>query len=188
MKKTSIITISVLAMTLCASCDNLLNLESETSVTTNYLKTDKDGLKRAIAGLYVYERDNIVDNSDSKGIVILPQLFDFNTDIFLFNAGNWASLGRLTDLTPDSGVIEDYWKFWYAIAGRANEIIASSEHLGLEDPEIRKIHGEACLSGQGPTSNSGNDSKGSTSTQSLQTCPIWREPTSLPPRMKCSLF
>lgn len=145
MKKTSIITISVLAMTLCASCDNLLNLESETSVTTNYLKTDKDGLKRAIAGLYVYERDNIVDNSDSKGIVILPQLFDFNTDIFLFNAGNWASLGRLTDLTPDSGVIEDYWKFWYAIAGRANEIIASSEHLGLEDPEIRKIHGEACL-------------------------------------------
>ena len=73
MKKTSIITISVLAMTLCASCDNLLNLESETSVTTNYLKTDKDGLKRAIAGLYVYERDNIVDNSDSKGIVILPQ-------------------------------------------------------------------------------------------------------------------
>ena len=53
MKKTSIITISVLAMTLCASCDNLLNLESETSVTTNYLKTDKDGLKRAIAGLYV---------------------------------------------------------------------------------------------------------------------------------------
>lgn len=71
-------------MTLCASCDNLLNLESETSVTTNYLKTDKDGLKRAIAGLYVYERDNIVDNSDSKGIVILPQLFDFNTDIFLF--------------------------------------------------------------------------------------------------------
>lgn len=51
MKKTSIITISVLAMTLCASCDNLLNLESETSVTTNYLKTDKDGLKRAIAGL-----------------------------------------------------------------------------------------------------------------------------------------
>lgn len=76
MKKTSIITISVLAMTLCASCDNLLNLESETSVTTNYLKTDKDGLKRAIAGLYVYERDNIVDNSDSKGIVILPQLFD----------------------------------------------------------------------------------------------------------------
>ena len=145
MKKTSIITISVLAMTLCASCDNLLNLESETSVTTNYLKTDKDGLKRAIAGLYVYERDNIVDNSDSKGIVILPQLFDFNTDIFLFNAGNWASLGRLTDLTPDSGVIEDYWKFWYAIAGRANEIIASSEHLGLEDSEINKIHGEACL-------------------------------------------
>lgn len=135
----------VLATVLCASCTDLLNLESETSVTTNYLQTDKEGLKRAIAGLYVYERDNIVDNSNEKGIVIIPQLFDFNTDIFLFNAGNWASLGRLTDLTPDSGILEDYWKFFYAIAGRANEIIASARNLGLDDPEVYTIYGEACL-------------------------------------------
>lgn len=137
--------ILVLAALLCASCTDLLNLESETSVTTNYLQTTKEGLKRAIAGLYVYERDNIVDNSNEKGIVILPQLFDFNTDIFLFNAGNWASLGRLTDLTPDSGVLEDYWKFFYAIAGRANEIIASARNIGLDDPEVYSIYGEACL-------------------------------------------
>lgn len=137
--------ILVLAALLCASCTDLLNLESETSVTTNYLQTNKEGLKRAIAGLYVYERDNIVDNSNEKGIVIIPQLFDFNTDIFLFNAGNWASLGRLTDLTPDSGVLEDYWKFFYAIAGRANEIIASARNIGLDDPEVYSIYGEACL-------------------------------------------
>ena len=80
--------ILVLAALLCASCTDLLNLESETSVTTNYLQTTKEGLKRAIAGLYVYERDNIVDNSNENGIVIIPQLFDFTTDIFLFNAGN----------------------------------------------------------------------------------------------------
>ena len=137
--------ILVLAALLCASCTDLLNLESETSVTTNYLQTNKEGLNRAIAGLYVYERDNIVDNSNEKGIVIIPQLFDFNTDIFLFNAGNWASLGRLTDLTPDSGVLEDYWKFFYAIAGRANEIIASARNIGLDDPEVYSIYGEACL-------------------------------------------
>lgn len=128
-----------------ASCDSLLNLESETSVTNNWLQTDKEGLKRAIAGLYVYERDNIVDNSNEKGIVIIPQLFDFNTDIFLFNAGNWASFGRLTDLTPDSGVLNDYWVFWYGIIGRANEIIASAKNIGLEDPEVKTIYGEACL-------------------------------------------
>lgn len=137
--------ILVLAALLCASCTDLLNLESETSVTTNYLQTNKEGLKRAIAGLYVYERDNIVDSSNEKGIVIIPQLFDFNTDIFLFNAGNWASLGRLTDLTPDSGVLEDYWKFFYAIVGRANEIIASARNIGLDDPEVYSIYGEACL-------------------------------------------
>ena len=128
-----------------ASCDGLLNLESETSVTDNWLKTDKEGLRRAIAGLYVYERDNIVDNSNEKGIVIIPQLFDFNTDIFLFNAGNWASLGRLTDLTPDSGVLNDYWVFWYGVIGRANEIIASAKNIGLDDPEVKSIYGEACL-------------------------------------------
>lgn len=145
MKKKIYMPLLLAATMMPVSCSDLLNLESETSVTTNYLQTDKEGLKRAIAGLYVYERDNIVDNSNEKGIVILPQLFDFNTDIFLFNAGNWASLGRLTDLTPDSGVLEDYWEFWYAIIGRANEIVASSENLGLDDPEIKTIHGEACL-------------------------------------------
>lgn len=145
MKKKIYIPLLMAASILTVSCSDLLNLESETAVTTNYLQTDKEGLKRAIAGLYVYERDNIVDNSNEKGIVIIPQLFDFNTDIFLFNAGNWASLGRLTDLTPDSGVLEDYWEFWYAIVGRANEIIASAENLGLEDPEINSIYGEACL-------------------------------------------
>ncbi len=128
-----------------ASCDSLLNLESETSVTANWLQTDKEGLRRAIAGLYVYERDNIVDNSNEKGIVIIPQLFDFNTDIFLFNAGNWASLGRLTDLTPDSGILNDYWVFWYGVIGRANEIIESAKRLGLEDPEVKSVYGEACL-------------------------------------------
>lgn len=145
MKKKLYMPLLLAAMLLSASCSDLLNLESETSVTTNYLQTDKEGLKRAIAGLYVYERDNIVDNSNEKGIVIIPQLFDFNTDIFLFNAGNWASLGRLTDLTPDSGVLEDYWEFWYAIIGRANEIASAAENLGLEDPEVKTIHGEACL-------------------------------------------
>lgn len=135
----------IAAALMAVSCTKLLNLESETSVTNNYLQTDKEGLKRAIAGLYVYERDNIVDSSNEKGIVILPQIFDFNTDIFLFNAGNWAALGRLATLTPDAGVLEDYWKFWYAIIGRANEIIASSERLGLDDPQVRTIHGEACL-------------------------------------------
>lgn len=132
------------AALLCA-CDGLLNLESKTSVTKNYLETSVDGLQRAIAGLYVYERDAIVDNSNEKAIVILPQIFDFNTDIFLFNAGNWAALGRLNNLTPEVGLFEDYWKFWYAIIGRANEIIASSENLGLDNPEVRTVHAEASL-------------------------------------------
>lgn len=145
MKKiTTIIAAASLAL-VPLSCRQDLFLESETSVTINFLNTSKEGLQRAIAGLYVYERDNIVDNSDEKGIVLLPMIMDFNTDIFLFNAGNWAALGRLETLAPDSGVLEDYWKFWYAIIGRANEIIASAKNLGLDDPDVAACYGEACI-------------------------------------------
>ena len=52
------------------SCDGLLNLESQTSVTNNYLYTSKDGLQRAMAGLYVDERDRVVDDSDERTIIL----------------------------------------------------------------------------------------------------------------------
>ena len=145
MKKVYVFTAFALILSSALSCKDELFLESETSVTINYLNTSKEGLERAVAGLYVYERDNIVDNSDEKGIVFLPMVMDFNTDIFLFNAGNWAALGRLETLAPDSGVLEDYWKFWYAIIGRANEIIASAKNLGLDDKDVASCYAQACI-------------------------------------------
>lgn len=127
------------------SCDSLLNIDSETQVTNNYLYTSKEGLQRAIAGLYVYERDEVVDDSNDKSIIYLLQTFDFNTDIFLFRAGNCARVARLHQLNADSPECNDFWIFHYALIGKANEIIEAAQRLGLDDEGIRSVYGEARL-------------------------------------------
>lgn len=127
------------------SCERLLNLESQTSVTNNYLYTSKDGLQRAMAGLYVDERDRVVDDSDERTIIYLLQMFDFNTDILLFRAGNCGAVARLNTLNADAEVLEDFWKHHYALIGKANEIIAAAKTLGLDDPDVKTAYGEACM-------------------------------------------
>ena len=146
MMKRMYISFAIIAIaSLLHSCDQLLQLESQTSVTNNYLYSSKDGLQRAIAGLYVNERDRVVDDSDESTIIYLLQTFDFSTDILLFRAGNCASVARLNTLTPDVDVVEDFWKHHYALIGRANEIIDAAKRLGLEDKEIKTIYGEASM-------------------------------------------
>lgn len=145
MKRITLFFAALLFAAVATGCSDLLDLESETSVTNNYLYTSKDGLQRAIAGLYIYERDNVVDDSNDRPIIYLVQTFDFNTDLLLFRAGNCASIARLETLTADTDVCKAFWDFHYTLIGRANEIIASARALGLEDPEIRSIYGEACL-------------------------------------------
>lgn len=126
-------------------CDSELNLESETKVTNSYLFSTKDGLERAIAGLYMDERNKIVDDSNEASIVYLLETFDFSTDIILFRAGNCARVARLDQLNADSPECSDFWKFHYSLIGKANEIIESAEKLGLDDKDIRAIYGEAKL-------------------------------------------
>lgn len=126
-------------------CNHLLDLESETRVTTNYLYTSKEGLNRAIIGLYVSERDKVADDSNEASIVYLLQTFDFDTDIILFRAGNCARVARLDQLNADSPEVSDFWKFHYSLIGKANEIIEAAERLGLDDKDIESIYGEARL-------------------------------------------
>lgn len=145
MKRIYISFVVLLSAMMSYSCDSLLKLESQTSVTNNYLYSSKDGLLRAIAGLYVNERDMVVNDNDESTIIYLLQTFDFSTDILLFRAGNCASVARLNTLTPDAGVVEDFWKHHYMLIGKANEIIESAKKLGLDDPEIKTVYGEACM-------------------------------------------
>ena len=132
---------ALLLVTVLSGCRNLLELESENSVTNNYLYTSKDGLQHAIAGLYTYERDQI----GSEPILYLLQMFDFSTDLLLYRSGTGTAAAELDTMNPDNGAIATYWTFQYALIGRANEIIAAAVALGLDDPEIHAIYGEACI-------------------------------------------
>ena len=142
---TTILAIAVMAL-LPLSCDSLLKLESETRVTNNYLYSSKDGLQRAIAGLYVYERDHIAGTHDSDSPVLyIVQMLDYDTDILFFRAGNCADIARLNTMTTTSQGVEAYWKTHYAIIGKANEIIAAAKKLGLDDAEVAAVDAEAKL-------------------------------------------
>ncbi|MBQ9309251.1 MAG: RagB/SusD family nutrient uptake outer membrane protein [Bacteroidales bacterium] len=136
----------VVCIALNASCTGALHLESETDVTDNYLFTDKDGLSRAIAGLYIYERDEMAGyHAEETPIMYIVQMLDYNTDILLFRAGNCADIGRLNTMTSASEGVAQFWKIQYNIVGRANDIIAACEKIGLDDPEVKAVWAEAKL-------------------------------------------
>lgn len=66
--KKLIYTAFVICGMLTASCSDLLNLESKTDVTNNYLFTTPEGLNTAVTGLYSLARElpGGADNNESN--------------------------------------------------------------------------------------------------------------------------
>ena len=127
-------------LTLLGSCNDKLDLESKTSVTYNYLKSTPDGLARSVVGLYDLDR-GISSNYDHNLYVIT--MCDYNTDIMVFRAGTSANVARLKPLLPDNPDIETFWTHHYSIIGKANEIIANAEDLGLGNETVKEAWAEA---------------------------------------------
>lgn len=150
MKKSALIILTAgLALSL-SSCSDLLDLESKVKVTNNYLYTSADGLQRAVAGLYVYERDKMVipgtdSNGEEKTIIYQVLTLDYNTDLTLFRAGSGADIARLDKMTSSSEGVETFWKIQYNIIGKANEIIEGCKSVGLDDPAVAYVYAEASL-------------------------------------------
>lgn len=94
--KKLIYTAFVICGMLTASCSDLLNLESKTDVTNNYLFTTPEGLNTAVTGLYSLARElpGGADNNESNLYIVT--MCDFNTDIAILRAGVSTSIGRLT--------------------------------------------------------------------------------------------
>ena len=135
--KKLIYTAFVICGMLTASCSDLLNLESKTDVTNNYLFTTPEGLNTAVTGLYSLARElpGGADNNESNLYIVT--MCDFNTDIAILRAGVSTSIGRLnTSFTPSTGDVNKFWKHHYGIIGKANEIIVAAEALGLDDRDV----------------------------------------------------
>ena len=142
--KKLIYTAFVICGMLTASCSDLLNLESKTDVTNNYLFTTPEGLNTAVTGLYSLARElpGGADNNESNLYIVT--MCDFNTDIAILRAGVSTSIGRLnTSFTPSTGDVNKFWKHYYGIIGKANEIIVAAEALGLDDSDVLHAWSEA---------------------------------------------
>ena len=80
--KKLIYTAFVICGMLTASCSDLLNLESKTDVTNNYLFTTPEGLNTAVTGLYSLALLNCPGGADNNESICTSLLCDdFNTDI-----------------------------------------------------------------------------------------------------------
>lgn len=123
-----------------SSCEDFLNIESKTDITSNYLSSTPEGLSRAVIGLYNLER-GFTDGDESN--LYVATMCDYSTDISVYRGGTSAALARLNTLLPNNPDVEKFWQHYYFIIGKANEIIAGAENIGLENETVKRAWGEA---------------------------------------------
>ena len=139
MKKTIIISFAILAGVF-SSCTGMLQEESKTSVTSNWLVSTPDGLNRMAVALYDEDRSLI---RNGEGDLFAALMMDSSTDLLLFRSGNAAALCRLTNLNASNNFFQTVWTHYYGIIGKANEIIYYAEKMGLDDSVVKQAWAEA---------------------------------------------
>lgn len=131
---------------LLSSCEDFLNPESKTNITVDYLTNSPDGLNRAAIGLYALDREIAkgADNGGSGNLYVVS-MCDYTTDLMAFRAGTSTAIAKLENFMPNNSDVEAFWQQHYFIIGKANEVIAGAEALGIEDPDplTRRAYGEA---------------------------------------------
>lgn len=143
MKKNISISVVIAALALFASgcSSDILDVESKTAVTSDYLYSSAEGLTKAVVALYDMDRSYI----DGETNLFTPIYMDYCTDIQIYQGGVCASLGRLSGNTPSTQYFKTYWQYLYKIVGKSNEVIAAAQELGLDDPIVARSFGEASL-------------------------------------------
>lgn len=142
--KKLIYTTFILCGILTVSCSNLLDLESKTAITNNYLFTTPEGLNAASTGLYSVARDLSGGSASDESNLYVVTMCDYNTDIMTLRGGVSTSVGRLSlSFTPSTSDLNWFWKHHYGLIGKANEIIVAAEALGLDDADVRYAWSEA---------------------------------------------
>lgn len=122
-------------------CSKVLDVESQTKPTTEFLFNSPEGLSKAIIGLYPKDRTIANDNEAELYAVLM---FDYCTDLMVFRGGTAATFARLDNFKTSLAQFGNYWKQLYQIIGKANEIIKAAKELGLENPQVAQAYGEAC--------------------------------------------
>ena len=125
-----------------SSCttDDLM-VESQTSITSQFIYSTPEGLSRAVVGLY--PKDRSVATGEAAEYCVL--MMDYCTDLMIFRGGTAAGMARLDSPKADTDIFETLWNQWYQIIGKANEIIYYAEQLdpAMENDLVRQAYGEA---------------------------------------------
>lgn len=146
MKKIYVSSALALLFSLASCGTKSLEVESQTSITTDYLYSSPEGLSRAAVALYVKDRSLLRGYDGNKDQVPAGSvMFDYSTDIMVFRAGLNASIARHSGVTSATSIIGAYWDILYQIVGKANEVIHYSKVVdpGLENSLVRRAYGEA---------------------------------------------
>lgn len=124
------------------SCKDVLYPECMTAPTSSYLFSSPEGLQKAVVGLYSLDRELI---GQSEGSMFCVSMMDFCTDLMVTRGGTAMSLAKLDNNTAATSEFATYWRVYYAVIGRANEIISAAREIGLDDPDVAQSYGEACV-------------------------------------------
>lgn len=69
-------------------------------------------------------------------------MMDYSTDLMIFRGGSAAAFARLDNIKSDVGQAQAFWTYNYNIIGKANEVIAAAEKLGIDNSPVTKRHGQ----------------------------------------------
>lgn len=132
---------AALALLILPSCTDMLMEDNKVKVSSDYVFNTPDGLSRASIALYNLER-TILQTSNAGLFAAL--MFDAPSDIMVCRTGGGVEFSRSNFEAPNELILA-FWTNRYNIIGKANEIIAGAERLGLEDPVVKQAWGEAKL-------------------------------------------
>ncbi len=144
MKKIFIYSIAAFLLVSCGT--KSLEVESQTSITTEFLYSSPEGLSRAAVALYVKDRSLLCEYGGTKDQVPAGSvMFDYSTDIMVYRAGLNSNIARHSGVSAATSIITAYWNILYQIVGKANEIIHYAKVVDpeLENDLVRRAYGEA---------------------------------------------
>ena len=99
------------------SCSDLLDLESRTQVTTNYIYSTPEGLSRAVIGLCQLER-SVARKDEGNATCYASWLLDAVSDITSWRAGSPNQIFNLSSsYAPSYAVVSDWWTHYYNVIG-----------------------------------------------------------------------
>lgn len=116
------------------SCSGFLDEELKSSVGPDNTYTSTQGFEVGITGLYEYARSefNTVggsDNTFAHGTGVVNEALQVAADIVVtgYQDPNLVVFDNLS-MTPESSIVNSWWKFGYGLVANANLILEYSEH------------------------------------------------------------